>query len=284
MRKSGQKKIKVLLTGATGFLGSNILKEINRNKNIEITTLTRKKIKIKNIKTNNLDLYNLKKIKIFLKKEKFDRIIHAAWCNNFKNMMNSELNLNWIIITKNLIKYFFLYGGEYFLCIGSVDEYKNKKTKIYRETDELQFGNFYSKAKISILKYLKKNYKKKFLWCRVFWLYGKNENKRRLIPIIKEAIYKKKVTNIHNYNHELDYLNVNDAAKIIVKLFVRKKKGVFNICSGNAISIFNICKMIGKNLKYFNFIENNSYLYVKGCIKKLKKNNIIKKEIKISKF
>ena len=69
----------ILLTGATGFIGSNILKEIRLDNKVFIVQkiISKKKIKkIKNIKIITFDDYNTLSKK--LKKIKVDTIIHCA--------------------------------------------------------------------------------------------------------------------------------------------------------------------------------------------------------------
>ena len=66
---------KILLTGATGFIGSNILNELS--KEFKITILIRKK-KIINNKINKIYFNNLKQLDKLLKKKKFDIIINCV--------------------------------------------------------------------------------------------------------------------------------------------------------------------------------------------------------------
>ena len=66
---------KILLTGATGFIGSNILNELS--KEFKITILIRKK-KIINNEIKKIYFKNLKELDKLLKKKRFDIIIHCA--------------------------------------------------------------------------------------------------------------------------------------------------------------------------------------------------------------
>ena len=62
----------ILLTGANGFLGGNILKNLkSSNKFIEIDL-------------NNLDISNFKKCKDFFANKKIDIVIHAAAAKQLK--------------------------------------------------------------------------------------------------------------------------------------------------------------------------------------------------------
>ena len=69
----------ILLTGATGFIGSNILKEIELNNKVFVTQRLRSKTKIKESKNIKiLRFKNLNSLSNKLRKIKVDTIIHCA--------------------------------------------------------------------------------------------------------------------------------------------------------------------------------------------------------------
>ena len=81
-------KKKILLTGANGFLGKNIVKEFSKNKNLLIFALISKvKRNKKNITfiKGNLNNFN------FNTYENFDAIIHCAVKGVKKNEKKSEI-------------------------------------------------------------------------------------------------------------------------------------------------------------------------------------------------
>ena len=97
---------KILLTGATGFIGSNILNEISKNNKVFIIVrgkLVKKQIRKKNIiliKFNDYEKLNLE-----LKKIRVDTVIHCAThyikqhsYSDIKKLINSNILLGNIIL------------------------------------------------------------------------------------------------------------------------------------------------------------------------------------------
>ena len=97
-----KKKYKILITGATGFLGSNLVNELCKNDKFKIFILCRftsnfKRIEKKNLKkVLVLKIENINLNRIF-QKYKFDSIIHCATNYGLKKKNISE------VIQPNLI-------------------------------------------------------------------------------------------------------------------------------------------------------------------------------------
>lgn len=70
---------KVLITGTSGFIGSNLLETISKSKDVEIFTLVRKKSRqYNNVKEYLVDITNYEEVKRVFDIEKPDTVIHLA--------------------------------------------------------------------------------------------------------------------------------------------------------------------------------------------------------------
>ena len=276
-KRSKLKRPEILITGSEGFIGSAITRELLKKK-VNITGIGRKKKNIKNYKYHRLDLYNIKKVNDFFKKFRFDVIIHTAWVTNPNTMRNSKLNSKWLAISKRILNLHIKNNGNDFYCIGTSDEYqriKNKDNICIENKSKIINTNTYAKNKILFYKYLEKS-KINFIWFRVFWLFGDNENSNRLFPQIVNKLSKNKKYFIDNPHVGLDYTSVTDAAKMIVNIISKKNKNqIFNICSGKYLNLGEIAKKIAhilKKQKYLKFKKSKTSTKVYGSIKKLKQN------------
>lgn len=276
-KRSKLKRPEILITGSEGFIGSAITRELLKKK-INITGIGRKKKNIKNYKYYSLDLYNVKKVNNFFKKFRFDAIIHTAWVTNPNTMRNSRSNSKWLEISKRILNLHIANNGNDFYCIGTSDEYqrkKNEKNACVENQSKTINSNTYAKNKILFYKYLEKS-KINFIWFRVFWLFGDNENSNRLFPQIVDKLSKNKEYFIDNPNVSLDYTHVRDAAKMIVNIITKRKKNqIFNICSGKYLNLGEIAKKISLILgkkKYLKLKKNKTNTKIYGSIKKLKEN------------
>ena len=248
----------ILITGSSGFIGSNILLNILNKHHIYITSRSKISNKLKELKVihykNHLDL-NKK-----LKKIKIDIIIHCG-THYVKNHNVSDINKLTlaniefgVILLENLKSM----GVKKFINFSTVwQNYNGKQDIAY---------NLYSAFKLSYSKILD-YYIGKFSFIRFYNLfisdtYGKNDNRSKIINLIKQNIRNKKKIRIVSKKLSINLLNVKDivaAVRIIVDKNV--KPGKYNVTNNKNIKIYNLVKKIKKVKKIKNLIkfENNSF-------------------------
>ena len=123
--------------------------------------------------------------------------------------------------------------------------------------------NYYNLTKILFhLNAIKicKNFNIDLTWARIFWLYGQNENQKRLIPYLLKSFTNKKKIIINDANKIINILNVYDVAKIIALLSRKKNLPVVNIANSKNYTLEKIVKEIMHILnikKYKNIIFKN---------------------------
>ena len=236
--------LKILLTGSTGFIGSNILNEIKNNNKVFIIKRSKSKKKIsknKNIKL--LKFSNYKTLSNKLKKIKVDIIIHCA--THYKK--NHKFNDIEKFIESNI-----LLGN---VILENLNNLKPRKFLNFSSTWEDSNGikdnpaNLYAAYKKSfgfILKYYKKkNPGIKFFDIIIGDTFGKNDSRSKLINTLIKNHKINKQTDIVSKRLFLNLLNVEDIVSAI-KIIVYN-----NIPSG---------KYLLKNPKYFNIYKLINYL------------------------
>lgn len=245
------KKKKILITGSSGFLGSQILNTLLK-KNVELTLVLRKKninlSKLANVKTIiTKDLFS-ESVSWWKKKTKnIDIIIHSAWYLEPGKFMTSKKNLECLSGTINMALGSAQSGLKKFVGIGTCAEYDNSEGYLDINT-KLNPTIPYSAAKVSTyiaLEKLMPTFNIDFCWCRVFYLYGENEDSRRLVPYIREKLNKGEKVLLGTGKDIKDYIDVKQAARQIVKHALSSKStGAKNICSGVGISIRKLAENI----------------------------------------
>ena len=202
MKKIKNLKQPILITGATGFIGANLVRHFV-SKKIKVNIILRKnsnKWRIKDIidKTNsfNVDLKDEKKlqqiIKIIKPKTIFHLAAHGAYSyqNDFKSIKDTILDG-----TINLINACKKYNFNIFINTGSSSEYGFKKKKM-SEKNILVPNSYYSVFKSSSTLYCQFESLKSdlpIITIRPFHVYGPYEEPTRLIPtLIRELIQNKK--------------------------------------------------------------------------------------------
>ena len=227
-------KLKILLTGSTGFIGKNI------------NDLLRKKYDISIPSRKSIDLLNTEVVKDYLQKNHFDIIIHAATTNNFRDKKISDYdvldhNLRMFYNLINCEKYF---GKMYYF--GSGAEYDRRYYVPNMKED--YFGTYIPVDSYGFSKYIMSNIcdsKRQIYDLRLFGVYGKYEEwERRFISnAICRALKGKDIT--IEKNVYFDYLWIEDLCNIM-KWFIENepKHKHYNVCRGQKIDLYSLACMV----------------------------------------
>jgi nucleoside-diphosphate-sugar epimerase len=244
----------VLITGATGFVGNQIINSLlNMNCKIKMILRSHKIARQLNIKnTENIEICVLNDL--FLTKDDeirkvvhgVDTIIHCAWYVDPIDYLSSTQNLTCLTGSLNLAKVAAESGVSRFVGIGTCFEYD--LTNGYVNVGSLLNPNsLYASTKASLYLTLKNflSYSKvDFLWLRLFFLYGYNENLNRLNAYLRERFKKGEQAILKNPTLIRDYLDVEDAGFRIAKATLEKPPGVYNVCSGCGITLRDFAEKI----------------------------------------
>ena len=246
---------KFLLTGATGFVGRQVLRNlidkqfdvrivVRKNK---VISLKEKDSKIEIITTDDLFKENVHWWKKQCKG--IDTIIHAAWYAEPGKYLRSLKNIDCLIGSLNLAKGAIQASVKRFVGIGTCFEYDLSKGDLTINTP-LKPTTPYSSAKAGLytsLSQLLPSQTVEFLWSRLFYLYGEGEDERRLVPYIHKQLKAGKKVELTSGEQVRDFLNVEEVGKLIVDLAISRKNGPINICSGIPVSIRQLAEKIADN-------------------------------------
>lgn len=236
-----RKNKKVIVTGATGFIGSHLV-PILLNNGYSVVAIGRDKAKaqkfswIKNVTFLELDINKeIKGIKI----NQNIGVIHLAWDGlpNYKSLFHIEKNLP---TSYNFLKSLVSKGVRHILVSGTCLEY-GKRSGAIKSASPCKPNNPYGYAKDALHKQLlfyKDSTMFTLQWARLFYVYGDGQNANSIISQLDKAINdKQKFFNMSGGEQLRDYLPVEEVANQLFNLYISKKNGVFNICSGKPISI-----------------------------------------------
>ena len=258
-------KKKILVVGGSGFLGTNIIKKINKKKNLIIATQFKNKkfYKVKNIKYLRGDLRNIsfcRKITNSIDIVFMCSAVSSGAKDIEKNPMlhvddNIKMNLNIIkAAAENKIKKF--------IFISSNVVYPNhKKPMSESDVDYSLFKKYFNVGWMKIFsEKLCEMYKHKMkiLIVRPANLYGPhdkfNPTKSKVIPSLIKKFEEKKLIKIWGDGNDIkDFMYVEDfvdALLLIVKKY--KKFTILNVGTGKSIKLKKIINFL---VKYYNNIN-----------------------------
>ena len=235
-------KVKVAVTGASGFIGRYLLSELT-NYPVEITAISRDSSRLSgvdaHIKINQFDL-EAQSADPYSELGSPDVLIHLAWenLNNYRSRQHFEDQLP--------LHYHFLremvQGGVSSLFVaGTCVEYGLQQGAL-RETLSSQPILPYSYSKDALrkqLQFLQADIPFALTWGRLFYMYGEGQAANALYSQFQKAISNSEPSFNMSAGEQLrDYLHVSKVAQIIAQLAMRQENiGPINICSGEPISI-----------------------------------------------
>ena len=235
--------MRVLVTGATGFLGRHVIKKLLNNKH-EVIALARDEKKAKqfdwysnvnficqDIHHERPDLKNWGNPKI---------VMHLVWSGlpNYQSSYHLDENLP---AQMRYLKLLLEQGIEKLLVTGTCLEYGMQYGPLSVNMQTF-LNNPYAEAKDSLRKWLQNiQEEKKFIlqWVRLFYMYGTGQNPNSVLSQLNKAIKNgEKIFNISGGEQLRDYLHVSQVADQLINIVEdSKKQGILQCCSGKPISI-----------------------------------------------
>jgi len=237
--------MKIAVTGATGFIGTHVLKELESHP-VEIIAVTRDPKRL----SESVNVHHAVSLDIanpgpdcYEKLGRPDVLIHLAWDGlpNYKSLHHFETELP---LQFRFLQALIDSGLPSLFVAGTCFEYGMQSGPL--SADMLpRPSNPYGFAKDALrqqLQFLKATKPFKLTWARLFYLYGEGQSSASLYPKLKEAVLRgDKVFNMSGGEQLRDYLPVEEVAKRIVNLSMDGTSNkVVNICSGKPISVRNL--------------------------------------------
>jgi CDP-3, 6-dideoxy-D-glycero-L-glycero-4-hexulose-4-reductase len=267
-------KKKILITGSTGFVGSNIIKLLLKE-NVYIYDILRdknkknKKILELNKNKNYLPIFYKKfdELKKKLKKVKIDTVINCATyytkendIENIENLIKTNITFCSIIleILKSKIKKF--------INFGSMMEYS--------QGNNFSPENFYAVTKYSFQKieeFYKLRNNIKFYDLKLYETYGDNDERKKIIPTIIKNYSQNKITKIISKNLKMNFVHIESLIQVIhMIIFTKIKEGEYCIKNNKFIKIKKLINSLNQKLKKKIKIKYLSSKKINNSTKKFK--------------
>lgn len=254
---------KILVTGGTGFIGSNLIRKLISSKN-ELHSINRNPNNIwrlsdvkDKINMHTVDLSDQKKLEKTIQKIKPEIIFHLASCGVDPSEKNFSKNIQTNLIgTYNLFSILSNQKIKKIINVGSVFEYGVPVNKYgFLETDcmnPLTLYGILKSAQTNLADYFFNSKSLPIFTLRLFTPFGMFENKGRLISDIMVALIKKKKLSISSPKSTRDFIFIDDVIDALIKSSITKNIDgkIFNIGLGKSTSVEKIID-ISKNLSNF---------------------------------
>lgn len=257
---------KVLVTGASGFVGRHTL-EILEAKGYEVHAISSQKaLQGNQAHWHVLDLFNSSRVDQLMERLKPSHLLHLAWITEPGVYWESSRNWEWLQASIHLLHSFSRCGGKRALFSGSCAEYDwNSSSELDEKRSLFNPATFYGASKRSLFLLCKEIAKREdlsFAWGYLFFLFGEYERAERFVPSILKGLIKREPISCSLGTQIRDFLYVKDAAHALVFLLDSSLEGGVNIASGNPIPIKDLAlqfarMMDGENLLKFGALPMN---------------------------
>lgn len=236
--------MRVIVTGATGFIGQHLVRSLVERGH-DVTAIGRDLVRARTmtwydrVKFFPISVANVTSV-MFEQLGESDLLIHLAWSGlpNYRGLFHFEKNLP---ESYSFLKAAVAKGHRRLMVVGTCFEYGMQQGCL-TEAHVANPFNTYGLAKDSLRRFLEAlQFEVNFdlQWCRLFYIYGEGQNPNSVLCQLDAALQRGDCEFAMSGGEQLrDFLLVQETARRLTVLAeATKTTGIFNICSGEPISV-----------------------------------------------
>lgn len=246
--------MRVAVTGAGGFIGSEVVSFLSKRPGMQVLPLLHPKESAHRLAgtpfhqtIERIDLSEPRLVADFFKRTTPLALIHLAWAVPPTDYLSSTENLVSLSMTTSVIKAALDAGCQKVVLAGTCLEYADSAV-LRVETAPVAPQSLYATCKqaaFTVCSNLAQGAGASLAAARIFHLHGPKEHPDRLLPWITNRLANNLPTDLTDGTQIRDHLHVQDVAAGLATLLKPEASGIFNICSGQPVSLLQILSSIG---------------------------------------
>ncbi len=253
---------RVLVTGASGFVGNNCLSAL-RDSNHEVIALSRKPPRgdLTDIEVIGVDLFDAAEVSRTVAGLRATHLLHLAWLPLTSDWASAGMDAfnAWISASADLVRAFADGGGRRVVAVGTCAEYRwDSRDKLSENGSVIDPATSYGQSKVLLHQELSRQCNELGLslsWARLFSAYGPYEHARRLVPAVVRALLSGEVAQLSHGMQVKDYAYAGDLADGLLSLLVSDLEGAVNLASGHGVRVRDVATCVGDILGCEDLLE-----------------------------
>lgn len=244
---------RVLVTGATGFIGRQMLAPLLRRGFAVHAVSSRPAHGGDAAVTSHLcDLLDAQAGEQLLRQLRPTHLVHLAWYAEPGRFWTSEQNLRWLGASLALFEAFVRHGGQRAVVAGSCAEYDWRYGHCVEALTPTVPRTLYGASKHGLhvaLEAWARQTGLSLAWGRVFFLYGPHEAAGRLVSSVIEALLGGREALCSSGEQLRDFQHVADTAGAFAALLDSPVTGAVNLGSGRPCRVREVAQAIADRLE-----------------------------------
>jgi nucleoside-diphosphate-sugar epimerase len=251
--------MRVLVTGGGGLIGRHAVAALVAQ-GAEVHVVSRQPEALDGLtqgaRIHAVDLFDDKSVDALLSSVRPSHLLHLAWDTTHGLFWQSPSNLDWLAASMRLSRAFISAGGRRIVGAGTCAEYDWTDSAL--QTGDCIEGEtslrphlLYGVAKKSCFETLQsfaQSVDVEFAWARVFLLYDPQENSKRLVSSLFEAIGAGRRAACTDGVQIRDFMPASEVGRAFAAILTSDVLGAVNIGSGAPQSIAAMAMSIGRLL------------------------------------
>jgi nucleoside-diphosphate-sugar epimerase len=242
---------RVLVTGASGFIGSRTLEPLRRA-GFDVHSFGRSAPAAPTTHHAG-DLLERVQVRALLERVVPTHILHCAWEVTHGTFWHDPRNLDWVAATLDLARAAADHGVKRFVGLGTCAEYdwSDGGPAPRKEDDPLAPRELYGTAKDCTQRLLARFFAAtdvSFAWARMFHLFGAGEHPARFVPSLAIALKEGREALCRHGQLTRDFIAVEDAGAAIAAIVAAQASGPVNVASGSSLTLADLAGDIASRL------------------------------------
>lgn len=237
---------RVLVTGATGFLGGPVTGALIEAGHV-VHGIART-VGSDAFVVHAVDVLDTEATEAVVADLAPTHLVHLAWTTSHGLFWRDPANLDWAAATMSLLRSFHRAGGMRALLVGSCAEYDWSMAGPYPEAaagpaPETLYGAAKLATGLATTAFGAET-GIEVAWARLFHLYGPGEDPQRVVPLLFDAASRGMPLQLDHPGSVVDLMHIDDAADALVDVLHSDLVGPVNVATGTPITLGSVARLV----------------------------------------